>query len=321
MAGNTAQRLDEFMRESLSRYYNDRDPLGANGDFTTAPEVSQLFGEIIGVWTMQQWQAMGAPSAFNLIELGPGRGTLMADLLRGAHNYDDFIDSANIILIETSKTLTQIQKEKLSDYDVSWARHLKDVDNTLPSIIIANEFFDALPIRQFQLRNGQWHEAFIIENGTKWEIANDISQPLKATLDDANEGDIFEYSKDQEDYAQLMNEFHGAFLIIDYGYFKSSYGDSLQALHKHEPCEITDHVGEADLTTHIDFEWLASMFKGSHIKFKTQANFLRENGIDIRLHILGQQKMKSGYDRLMGPTQMGELFKVMEVTKFPVQSY
>lgn len=307
------QRLDDFMGDALSHYYDTRDPFGADGDFTTAPEISQLFGEIIGIWCVQQWIGMSAPESFNLIEIGPGRGTLMADLIRGTRHIDGFHSAINIHLIETSKTLVTKQKNILKNNDVQWHTDLSNIDNEMPTIIIANEFFDALPIRQFKFHNNKWAEHYIDNEQSVWvDIKN---PPLKQTLPKPNNGDIFEYSPAQESYAITLSGFRGAKLIIDYGYQKSSYGDSLQALYKHAPCPIHDHMGDADLTSHIDFEWLARFFEYS--KIQTQRIFLKNNGIDIRYQALQNPDLKSGYDRLINHDQMGELFKVLEVIPKP----
>lgn len=319
------------MQDALSRYYNNRDPFGVNGDFITAPEISQLFGEIIGIWAIQKWMDMGSPAAFNLIELGPGRGTLMADLLRGTQHVKGFQDALSVHLVESSNILRKKQKETLqknsslqrrpqslaiiesglcrSDDWVYWHDHLQDIPTDTPAIIIANEFFDALPIRQFKYDNG-WHELYIKEQEFCW-LSTD--KPLsKDTLPPPSKGDVYEYSEAQADYAKLISAYKGAALIIDYGYEKSAYGDTLQALHKHQPCAINDHIGEADLTSHIDFEWLSHFFQNTQLK--TQAQFLQENGIAIRYHQLNNPKLRSGYERIIHPEQMGALFKVMDIT-------
>ncbi len=302
------QRLDHFMGDALTHYYKTRDPLGVDGDFTTAPEISQLFGEIIGVWAVQQWIKLGSPPSFNLIEIGPGRGTLMADLLRGTSHISDFHNPMDIHLIETSATLTEKQKATLKNYNIEWHNDLSNIKTDKPSIIIANEFFDALPIRQFKFQDNQWLEHYIDDDKPIWVEVN--NPPIKQKLPPPTDGDIFEYSDAQKNYAEILSKYHGATLIIDYGYVQSSYGDSLQALYKHAPCVITDHIGEADLTSHIDFEWLSSFFKKTQIK--TQREFLKENGIDIRYQSLNNADLKSGYDRLLDMNQMGNLFKVLE---------
>ena len=305
-------RLDVFMSDALTRYYHNNDPLGVSGDFTTAPEISQLFGEIIGIWAVQKWFEIGAPSTFNLIEIGPGRGTLMADLLRGTKHISAFHDAMAVHLVETSPTLQTKQQSALSQYDIKWHDHLSTISNDIPCIIIANEFLDALPVRQFKYNgDGQWQECYIDGTDIVWlDVEN---PPTKQTLPNPKTGDVFEYSDMQYDYSTLISSYQGAFLLIDYGYIQSAYGDSLQALYKHKPCAITDHIGDADLTTHVDFEWLASLFPNTQKSIKTQRMFLKTNGIDIRYQQLNNPKLDSGYNRLIDANEMGELFKVLEI--------
>lgn len=303
------QRLDDFMGTALADYYNNNDPLGVDGDFTTAPEISQLFGEIIGVWALQKWIELGSPTPFNLIEIGPGRGTLMADLLRGTKHIQPFRDAMTVHLVETSDTLKSKQQTTLQNYNIQWHHHLSSIERDTPAIIIANEFFDALPVRQFKYDGGAWLEHHIDNDQSVWIASDDV--PLKITLLSPQDGDIFEYSKDQENYATLMATYMGAALVVDYGYEKSAYGDTLQALYKHEYSAITDHVGQADLTTHIDFQWLSTFFRNN--KLTTQHQFLKDNGIDIRYQHLNNESLKSGYERLIDPNQMGALFKVLNI--------
>ncbi len=298
------------MGDALARYYDSRDPLGAKGDFITAPEISQLFGEIIGVWTARKWLDMGSPAKFNLIELGPGRGTLMADLLRATRHIPGFHSAASIYLVETSRTLIEKQQTTLNGYNVQWCDHLKDISSAEPAIIIANEFFDALPVRQFRLANNSWQECYIDENTVKWIDVD--TPPLKSTLPHPAVNDIYEYSDAQKEYANIIHKFQGAALIIDYGYFKSAYGDTLQALHHHNPCKIIDHIGNADITSHVDFEWLSTFF--SKYRLSTQSQFLMDNGIAIRYRQLHNDLLRSGYERLIHSRQMGELFKVLEIS-------
>lgn len=302
------QRLDKFMNDALSAYYHNRDPFGVDGDFITAPEISQLFGEIIGIWAVQKWMGMGMPPKINIIEIGAGRGTLMADLLRGTGHIKEFCDAVIVHIVETSDTLIKKQQSVLKKHAVSWHKHLLDISDTLPSIIIANEFFDALPVRQFKFEDGGWRELYVDGIDLVWQKID--NPPLRPILPPPKNGNVFEYSNAQESYALLMSHFNGAKLIIDYGYSKSTYGDSLQALYKHAPCAITDNVGKADLTTHIDFQWLSGFFKNSRVI--TQQQFLKENGIDIRYQKLNDPKLESGYQRLIDPDQMGDLFKVLE---------
>ena len=288
MDEGSMQRLDEFMGDALFQYYNSHDPFGVDGDFTTAPEISQLFGEIIGIWAVQKWIEIGSPHQFNLIEIGPGRGTLMADLLRGTKHIEAFHSAINIHLVETSATLKSKQEETLKDYKIQWHKNLSEIPTNTPVILIANEFFDALPVRQFKFEHDRWQEHYIDNQKSVWLECHDV--PIKSTLLVPKNNDIFEYSDVQEYYARSISAYHGAGLFIDYGYEKSAYGDSLQALYKHAPCPITYHIGDADLTTHVDFEWLSSLFQNT--KLKTQRQFLKENGIDVRYQSLNNHDSK-----------------------------
>lgn len=306
------QRLDEFMADALASYYDTRDPFGSDGDFITAPEISQLFGEIIGIWAVQQWVRIGSPSSFHLIEIGGGRGTLMADLLRATKHIPNFHESMSVCMIETSTTLKQKQNETLSNYtNITWHEHIHEISNELPVIIIGNEFFDALPIRQFKYKGNQWAECFIGGDKIVWKDVDTHGVPVKPTLPPPQNGDVMEYSEAQQTYAELLSKYKGAKLFIDYGYEISAYGDSLQALYKHKPCAITNYIGEADVTSHIDFEWLSTFFKNTSIK--TQREFLKENGIDIRFQQIGSPDLEAGYNCLITYDQMGKLFKVLEV--------
>ena len=309
---NQPVRLDQFMKSALERYYHNRDPFGLSGDFTTAPEISQLFGEMIGIWALRQWMALGSPESFNLIEIGPGRGTLMSDLIRGTQHIRPFHDARHTHLIETSPTLTKKQKTLLAEHTITWHENLDHFQKTRPTIIIANEFFDALPVRQFQKKETGWEECYVHGTNIEWK---DIKEPpTKNTLPDPNTNDIYEYSIEQEQYAKIINDLCDAALIIDYGYEKSAYGDSLQALYKHSYCDITAHVGEADITSHVDFEWLGSFFPDKQSNIISQREFLKDNGIDLRFRQLNDAKLESGYKRLIDPKEMGELFKVLEIT-------
>jgi NADH dehydrogenase [ubiquinone] 1 alpha subcomplex assembly factor 7 len=305
-----AIRLDQFMNDALKRYYHNHDPFGVDGDFTTAPEISQLFGEIIGIWVVQQWMLIHKPQSFNLIEIGPGRGTLMADLLRGTKHIPLFHDAMNIHLIETSPILIKKQQGLLHDYNVRWHKNLNNLRSDEINIFIANEFFDALPIRQFKKTKIGWSEHYVYNDESVW-LAYEGSQ-LKKTLPPETVGDIYEYSDFQELYARTINDLCTAALIIDYGYNNSAYGESLQALYRHKYCNFTHHIGDADITSHIDFEWLSSFFEKKNTNLLTQADFLAQNGIHERFEILKNDSLKSGYKRLTH--DMGVLFKVLEVS-------
>jgi SAM-dependent MidA family methyltransferase len=193
---------------------------------------------------------------------------------------------------------------------VTWHDHLSEIDKDKPIILIANEFFDALPVRQFKFEDEQWLEHYIDADETVWQAID--NPPLKPRLPAPQNDDIFEYSDIQADYAKLIASYHGWALFIDYGYEQTAYGDTVQAVYKHNYCALTDHVGEADITSHVDFQWLESFFNSA--KILTQRQFLLDSGINVRYRQLNAPSLQSGYERLIDPAQMGTLFKVMDVS-------
>jgi NADH dehydrogenase [ubiquinone] 1 alpha subcomplex assembly factor 7 len=313
--------LDRFMTLALSHqqhgYYTTRDPFGVEGDFTTSPEISQVFGELVAVWVAQAWLAMGSPRSFALVELGPGRGTLMADVLRVLEQVKGARKAADVHFIEMSPVLRQAQAERVPQ--ATWHSALASLPS-LPTIVIANEFFDALPIRQLSIENGRANEITVISRGQALELAQIPSlQRLPA-------GDgIWEDQTIRAAFATALGDHltktGGYALIIDYGHARSAYGDTLQALYKHKPCAITAHVGEADITSHVDFEAIAKgLAQGGMARagFMTQAEFLTSMGIEQRTAILlrnanveQQEQISSGSKRLVAADQMGQLFKVL----------
>jgi NADH dehydrogenase [ubiquinone] 1 alpha subcomplex assembly factor 7 len=314
--------LDRYMAMCLGHpshgYYMSRDPLGAAGDFTTAPEISQIFGELIGVWCVNAWVALGSPKPFALVELGPGRGTLMADLLRAAKAAPEFVAAAEVHLVEMSPVLRAAQRAKLSDA-VIW----HDTVATLPTmatLIVANEFFDALPIRQFERRDGKSYERAVGLQGGCLRLG---LAPTELIL--SGDG-VFEMSSVSQatahDLGAHINQFGGAALVIDYGYFHSSAGDTLQAMRNHEFCDILASPGEVDLTAHVDFETLGRSFNAQVLSLLTQGHFLRAMGLDMRSEKLATQLEGTAHEeflmasrRLGDVDQMGDLFKVMCVVQ------
>ncbi len=304
--------LDRYMSLCLAHpqfgYYMSRDPLGVLGDFTTAPEIAQVFGELIGVWCVNTWMAMGSPAPFSLVELGPGRGTLMADLLRAAKAAPDFMKVAQVHLVETSPILQKLQREKLGP-DITWHATIDTLPN-MPSLFVANEFFDALPVRQFEIRMGKCFERYVGSNCGKFKMGL-----VPAPQRDGADG-VYEVSPVAALIAsELQNRLDacgGAALIIDYGSAKSTGGDTLQAVKHHSYCSIFDAPGEVDITAHVDFASL------SPARVISQSVFLAAMGIEMRTEKLaarleGQPKSDfiSASDRLISADQMGELFKVM----------
>ncbi len=306
-------------------YYMTRDPFGVQGDFTTAPEISQMFGEMVGAWVVDVWQKLESPSSFTLLECGAGRGTLMADILRTAKAVPQFLEAVQVVLLETSPVLRVKQKEILSAVSPVWIESLDDLKKAQPLIVVGNEFLDALPIRQFQKSEGQFREKLIGLN-EKNELSFGLSDiPSQGAFPlDVKEGEITERAPIREAFMRTLctrlKAYGGAGLFIDYGY-NQRHGDTLQAIKDHQFVSPLDHVGEADLTTHVDFLALRRVCTEEDIceyGIVKQTDFLKALGIVPRAEILKQkatpeQKARIAQDleRLIGLDQMGKLFKVM----------
>ncbi|WP_206530165.1 class I SAM-dependent methyltransferase [Nordella sp. HKS 07] len=320
--------LDRYMALCLGHpvhgYYMSRDPFGPEGDFITAPEISQIFGELIGIWAAAAFQALGAPAAFHLVELGPGRGTLMSDILRSSHVMPGFRDAARIHLVETSPALRKQQADRLGT-GVIWHESIATLPEG-PAIVIANEFFDALPIRQFEARDRQWMERRVGLGADGGMVVGLAAQQLDRPP--AADGTILEMGSSRDDIARELGARFvagpGAALIIDYGHVASGFGDTLQAVRRHKFCSILDRPGEADLTSHVDFESLRNaLAQGGAVTHGpiTQRQFLLSMGLEARASLLSQRAKLNerkvigrAVERLAGDNQMGNLFKVMAAT-------
>lgn len=321
--------VERYMSLCLRHYYATRDPLGSAGDFTTAPEISQMFGELIGLWMLEVWNGMGRP-ACRLVELGPGRGTLMADLLRATRLLPDFKGSATVHLVETSPALRAKQQTALasSGFSFHWHDRIEDVPSG-PTLLVANEFFDALPVRQFVGTGRGWCERLVgLEGehlifGLRPEPEAALGRPLKP-------GDVLEWPGAAVDVmggiARRLARDTGAALVLDYGYWGPAFGDTLQALKGHKPVDPLEEPGEADLTTHVDFHRLAQAAVSGNARahgLSSQGDFLRALGIGTRASALKARAtpaQAADIDRALerlterGPTGMGDLFKVLAVT-------
>ncbi|MGI9482276.1 MAG: class I SAM-dependent methyltransferase [Hyphomicrobiales bacterium] len=329
--------ISEYMAMALGHpahgYYMGRDPFGARGDFITAPEVSQIFGELVGIWCAAAFQMTGAPASFNLVELGPGRGTLMADMLRAANIMPGFKEAANVHLVETSPALKQNQKVKLASAGVPLAWH--DTFEAVPegpAIVVANEFFDALPVKQMQRAGEHWHERVVgldaegaLAFGLSAQVLPKDTIPVWAA--EAEDGAIIELSPVREGVAELIGarlvQQGGFGLFIDYGHVNSAPGDTLQALSKHQYAEILHRPGYCDITSHVDFEALGKAFQRSGASVfgpVSQGPFLDAMGLDVRAERLSRdanrrqaRAIEAAVTRLASRQEMGELFKVMAV--------
>lgn len=315
-------------------YYITRDPFGAGGDFTTAPEVSQIFGELLGLWALSVWRILGEPEAVNLIELGPGRGTMMRDALRASKVLPKFRSALSVHLVEISPTLEQLQRSNLGDSGVpiSWHRNLLDVPEG-PAIILANEYVDALPVHQVVKQNDGWHERVIGLNangdfalGLAPDPLPQFDRFMPRKIKDAPVGAVFEWRNDLHafDIARRVRE-NGAALIVDYGHVESDVGETLQSVNEHAFADPLSAPGLADITAHVDFFIFgqAAESMGAAVQGPvTQGSFLRELGIEARAEALRRganseqaANIAAAVTRLTesGRTGMGDLFKVIAI--------
>ena len=312
-------------------YYSAQRPFGQDGDFTTAPEINQIFGELLGLWSVQTWLDMGQPKPFDFIELGPGRGTLMADALRAIQQVAPFfMESATVRLVEISPSLRKEQKNRLPDH-VTWHDHIAQLDPA-PCIVIGNEFFDALPIHQYTKLEHGWGERLVGLTGNDaapFEFL--VSPPLGESAPDnpgqARIGDVFEASPASHaviaEIAERLVAQGGAALFVDYGYEAPGSGDTLQAVKNHRYHPVLSEIGLADVTAHVNFA--ALMGAGVSVGASAwgavdQGTFLERLGIHQRAQALirgkdekATQDILSGVDRLVSRAKMGRLFKVISI--------
>jgi len=311
-------------------YYQRRDPLGAAGDFVTAPEVSQAFGELLGLWLAQAWRELGAPAPVRVVELGPGRGTLMADLLRATAGVSGFHDALRVHLVETSEPLRARQRARLGDWPVQWHANLDEVPPGA-LLLVANEFFDALPVHQLIRTEQGWVERCIglDANGTLAFVPSGEPSAMAAEVpaaEDAPLGSVAEVSPARArlaaKFARRLVADGGVALLIDYGAWADRpTGDTLQAMRAHAPADPLAAPGEADLSTQVDFRALAEAAAeaGAAVYGPVpQGTFLRALGIEARIAVLlsratpeQRRALRAGLFRLTDPSAMGELFKVL----------
>ena len=320
---SVAEYITECLMHPKYGYYSTRDPFGASGDFTTAPEISQMFGELLGLSLAQAWIDRGKSTPFNLVELGPGRGTLMADVLRATKGVPNIHDALDLHLVETSPTLRARQQEVISR-PITHHNRLEDVPDG-PLFLIANEFFDALPTRQFQRDGAAWRERLIgLQDGKlAFGLSDQTSPPfLTGRLDDTKDGDVVEHCAAAQAIAteigRRIETNGGVAIIIDYGDWRS-LGDTLQAVSNHQSITPLETPGEADLTTHVDFEALAlAAAPAAYSRVTPQGVFLERLGITERARILAKSLKDDALEnhikahrRLTHVQEMGTLFKVM----------
>jgi NADH dehydrogenase [ubiquinone] 1 alpha subcomplex assembly factor 7 len=320
----------EYMSVAAEAYYASKTPFGVKGDFTTSPEISQMFGEMVGVWLVDMWMQMGKPEEVKLVELGPGRGTLAVDIMRTISAWPDFKSAVTLHLVETSPQLRETQATALKGVRAGWYDSFSEVPQGF-CFIIANEFFDALPIHQFKKTEEGWQERSIgydAEKGAFFFGTMPLDFNLKDVMPeeflDAPVGSIFEISPASlgivEEISQRIARCGGAALIADYGHSAPGLGDTLQAVSKHQYSDVLEAPGEKDITAHVDFGTLA-IVAGQSVGVAgpiTQGQFLIALGIEARAEKLGEnatdkqwQDITAALCRLVAPKEMGRLFKIM----------
>ena len=323
--------LYDYMKMALGHpvhgYYSHQDPFGEAGDFITAPEISQMFGELIGLWAVDVWTKLGNPDKFHLVELGPGNGTLMADALKSARLVPEFLAASEIHLIENSARLRAKQAATLESHHVCWHNALPNLEGA-PVILLANEFFDALPIHQYFYKSDSWRERLVttMDDGFAFDLSPKASPLPHAPA--AINGDVFEVCPEGEliikQISTILSKERGAALIIDYGSTETLLGDSFQALKGHEYADPLHTPGEVDLTAHVKFNTLAEIAQAHNILVQgptAQGRFLERLGIEARHHLLRQkagnaqkEKLDAQLRRLTSAKEMGTLFKVMALS-------
>jgi NADH dehydrogenase [ubiquinone] 1 alpha subcomplex assembly factor 7 len=321
-----ASYMNDCLLHPTLGYYATRDPLGAAGDFTTAPEISQMFGELIGLALAQAWIDQGSPAPFTLAELGPGHGTLMADLMRATRAVPGFHAAARIALVEVSAPLRAMQAKVLTGHNPTWYDQADQLPDQ-PLFLAANEFFDALPIRQFVRDGNGWRERRVGAQGNELVLGLTDPAPHQALahrLVDTRDGDLVELCPAAAPVigkiAGRIARHGGAALLLDYGDWRS-LGDTLQAARDHRTAEILGSPGQADLTAHVDFETLAQAATAagcSHSRLTPQGVFLERLGITARARTLAAALSGSALEnhvaahrRLTHPEEMGNLFKTL----------
>ena len=326
---SVAQFMTLALHDAEGGYYATRDPFGRSGDFITAPEISQMFGEMLGLWCGQVWVDQGCPKNTRLVELGPGRGTLMADALRALKRVPGFLDEVELVLVEASPTLREIQRERLKDSGakIHWSAHF-EVQET-PLLLLANEFFDAFPVRQYVKTSRGWCERMVVlkkDGDLDFALAPQITPAaaIPASRAGAPDGGVYETTPAAisltEEISRLIATHGGAALMIDYGYAEVGFGETLQALQDHRFAPILTDPGTSDLSAHVDFMALAEAARHGGAQVfgpKAQGDFLDGLGIHVRARRLAQahpleaENLTKAVARLTAPDQMGNLFRAM----------
>ena len=328
--------LDKFMYEALynqkNGFYMKKNPFGSKGDFITSPNISILFSEMLSIWTISFWKNIKSPKQINLIELGAGNGQMVYDMINSFKSFPKFYKSCKFIILEKSPYLKKIQQKKLKNFKIKWIKNLSEIQKGI-NIFIANEFFDALPVKQFFKINNKWMERYVkLDNKNNKSFVN-ISLDIKKIekkfgFKISSNQKVIEYSPMALEYlksiSKKINNKKGALLIIDYGYLENSMKDTLIAIKKHKIIDLFKEFGNSDITYNLNYKLLKKITNILKLKCQgitTQRNFLINLGIQQRAEIISRnlpfsRKADIYYrlKRLIDKNQMGDLFKVMLIT-------
>ena len=330
---STSLPLDKFIEWALydknSGYYMKKNPFGVEGDFITSPNITRLFSEIIAIWTITFWKSIGSPKKFNLLELGAGNGEMMKVITETLKNFPKCFKACNFMIHEKSNFLIDHQKKNLVSENISWVKDIKKI-NSCPTLYLANEFFDSIPIKQFFKKKGDWVERFVkLKNLKKAEFRErkidikKLEQNLNFKI--SKNQNIIEYSPETFKYlktiCKIIQKNSGGILIIDYGYLNSKMHETLQAINNHKYSNVLEDIGDSDITYNINFnlfQKFTNQFYNLNSIITNQKKFLTSMGILKRAEIISEnipfsKKTDLFYRirRLIDEKQMGELFKVM----------
>ena len=325
----TDKFFENVLYDKKFGYYNSQIPFGKNGDFITSPKILNIFSEIIAIWIISTWESFGKPKHFNIVELGPGDGTLANVLIRSFKKFPEFNSIKNMFLLEKSIFLRKIQKKKISNKDVKWISNL-DVIKKGPIIFFGNEYFDAIPIKQFKkVKNSFFEKNYTLDKNKKireiFTKASPISVRTIKSYKSLKDLKFIEFPqfglRELKKISKKISKLTGCILIIDYGYLKPNNQNTLQSVMKHKRNSLLNNLGKADITAHVNFKLLREFFKKNGLKVKnviTQKEFLEKMGIVQRAKIISK-KMKFSeqadlyvrLNRLLGSSHMGSLFKVI----------
>ena len=334
---------DKFFRNVLYDkkfgYYTSQMPFGKNGDFITSPKISSIFSEIIAIWIVSSWETFGKPKNFNIVELGPGDGSLANTLLKTLKKFPEFNSIKNMFLLEKSVFLRKVQRKKISNKDVKWIDSLNKIKKG-PIVFFGNEFFDAIPIKQFKRKKNLLHEKYLFLN-KNYQIKEIFKKAAYQDIKKINSYKTFknlkfiEYPKsgliELQKVINKIEKSKGCLLLIDYGYTKSNNKNTLQSVFKHKKNFIFNNLGKADVTSHVNFKLLEEFFLKNKLSIKktvTQRLFLQNMGIKERANIIAkkmnfreQSNIYLRLKRLLSPNLMGNLFKVILAHNFKTDKY